>query len=385
MTQYSYTDVTVTIDHITGALPAGTNLIGKVGIDQVTANANEIVIKSITAGPLPDTSGGDLASIESSAADIKTAIEILDNVVSGSEAQVDIVTLPAGHLGQQLAAGSLSVVPGTNIADATYIGDIKFGEALPAGTALLGKVGIDQTTPGTTNLVNVNGGASQTSDIKVTLDSEKVVIASIDGGDTNIGNVDIVTLPAGNLGQQLSAASLSVTPATNVADATYIGDVKFGESLPVGSAIVGQVGIDQTTDGTTNKVQARNATHDNFQANANLQVGDADVAAGNPVPVTTAGSMASTIGEQNVTLTVIDTEYSYSIPSNCKSVEFWSRNGYPVRFAFTTGKVATPTGVYFTLKSNCSYASPPSLNLSSKTVYFASDNAGDIVEILAWS
>jgi len=118
---------------------------------------------------------------------------------------------------------------------------------------------------------------------------------------------------------------------------------------------------------------------------ANLQVGDVDVGAANPVPVSMSASMATTIAVENVTLTVVDTEYSYTIPNNCKSIEFWSRNGYPVRFEFTTGHVATPTGDYLTLKSNNTYASPPSLNLSSKTVYFASDNAGDIVEILAWS
>jgi hypothetical protein len=33
-----------------GKLGAGTALIGKVGIDQATANANEVVVKSITAG-----------------------------------------------------------------------------------------------------------------------------------------------------------------------------------------------------------------------------------------------------------------------------------------------------------------------------------------------
>ena len=123
-----------------------------------------------------------------------------------------------------------------------------------------------------------------------------VDVLSIATGDNNIGNMDIVSLPSGNLGQQLSAASLSVTPATNITDATYIGDIKFGEALPAGSAIVGQVGINQTTDGTTNKVQARNATHDNFQTNATLQVGDVDVANGNPVPVSDAGGSLTVDG-----------------------------------------------------------------------------------------
>ena len=94
---------------------------------------------------------------------------------------------------------------------------------------------------------------------------------------------------------------------------------------------------------------------------------------------------ASTINEYAVTLTVVDTEYSQALPANTKGIEFVSRDGYPVRYAFTTGKVATPTGVYFTLKSNCAYESPATLNLSSKTIYFASDNAGDVVELIAWS
>jgi hypothetical protein len=61
-------------------------------------------------------------------------------------------------------------------------------------------------------------------------------------------------------------------------------------SIAAGSSIIGKVGIDQTTDGTTNKVQARNATHDNFNANANLQVGDADVSVSNAVPVKEQGT-----------------------------------------------------------------------------------------------
>ncbi|MFA6097551.1 MAG: hypothetical protein WC788_08080 [Candidatus Paceibacterota bacterium] len=35
---------------LASAIPAGTNLVGKVSIDQVTANANEVVVKSIAAG-----------------------------------------------------------------------------------------------------------------------------------------------------------------------------------------------------------------------------------------------------------------------------------------------------------------------------------------------
>jgi hypothetical protein len=100
--------------------------------------------------------------------------------------------------------------------------------ALPAGTALIGKVGIDQTTPGTTN--------------------------------------------------------------------------KVAAVLVAGTALVGSVGIDQTTDGTTNKVAATQATASNLNAQV---VGDIAAAAsdsGNPVKmgglVSTTSPAALTTGKR---------------------------------------------------------------------------------------
>ena len=55
-----------------------------------------------------------------------------------------------------------------------------------------------------------------------------------------------------------------------------------------------------------------------------------------------------------------------------------------MRYAFTTGKVATPTAPYFTLKAGMTYYKE-GLDLSSKTLYVASSNAGDIVELITWS
>ena len=75
-----------------------------------------------------------------------------------------------------------------------------------------------------------------------------MTIADIDveGAET----VAVSSLPAGNLGMQLMAASLSVVPASNITDATYIGDIKFGEALPSGSATIGAV-IGPTTSTAT--------------------------------------------------------------------------------------------------------------------------------------
>lgn len=80
------------------------------------------------------------------------------------------------------------------------------------------------------------------------VDIGDVDVTSIAAGDNNIGNVDIVTLPAGNLGQQAMAASLSVVPASDVTDATYIGDIKFGEALPAGSNAIGKLAANTGVD-----------------------------------------------------------------------------------------------------------------------------------------
>ncbi len=67
-------------------------------------------------------------------------------------------------------------------------------------------------------------------------------------GNNNIGNVDIVTLPGGNLGMQAMAASLSIVPASDITDGTYIGDIKFGESIPAGTNAIGKLASNSGVD-----------------------------------------------------------------------------------------------------------------------------------------
>jgi hypothetical protein len=66
--------------------------------------------------------------------------------------------------------------------------------------------------------------------------------------------------------------------------------------LKSGSAIIGSVSIDQTTPGTTNKVNATNSTHDDFNCNSNLQVNDTDVSNNNPVQTLDRESMGKNGG-----------------------------------------------------------------------------------------
>ena len=88
----------------------------------------------------------------------------------------------------------------------------------------------------------------------------------------------------------------------------------------------------------------------------------------------------------NLTLTNADTEYPATLPAGCQHFSFQCRTAADIRFAFVTGKVATPTAPYLTLKATGSYNSPEKMSLKpgSETLYFASGTAGVIVEIIPW-
>ena len=105
----------------------------------------------------------------------------------------------------------------------------------------------------------------------------------------------------------------------------------------------------------------------------------------------------------NVEITTADTEVSVAIPANTKKVRFRLRredvgtigswvypnsNYYDLRWAWETGKVATPTDPYFTLRWDEIYMIE-GLDLTGATLYFASElvaNADSvrIVEVETW-
>ena len=59
--------------------------------------------------------------------------------------------------------------------------------------------------------------------------------------------------------------------------------------------------------------------------------------------------------------------------------------GAAFRYAFTTGKVAGLVSPYFTAFENSCYESPGMADLTSKIIYFATDSAGDVIEMRVWS
>ena len=86
----------------------------------------------------------------------------------------------------------------------------------------------------------------------------------------------------------------------------------------------------------------------------------------------------------NITLTLANTEYSQALPSSTREYRFRCRTAFDVRFSLESGKVATPTAPYLTLPSGTDYSSDND-DLTGKTIYFASAEAGVVVELEVWT
>lgn len=105
---------------------------------------------------------------------------------------------------------SAALPTGTN-----NIGDVDLASAIPAGANIIGLVGIDQTTPGTTNGVQITAaipaGANNIGDVDV------LTLPPLPAGTNNIGDVDVITLPALPAGtNNIGDVDVLTLPATNV-------------------------------------------------------------------------------------------------------------------------------------------------------------------------
>ena len=97
-----------------------------------------------------------------------------------------------------------------------------------------------------------------------------------------------------------------------------------------------------------------------------------------------AGNFAAAPVLFNQTLTAANTEYTITLPAGCTHFEMQARTNANVRFAFETGKVATPTAPYMTLKAGYTYSSYNLWGSQTLLVYVATPTAGTIVELIAW-
>ena len=99
---------------------------------------------------------------------------------------------------------------------------------------------------------------------------------------------------------------------------------------------------------------------------------------------------STTCTHDSITLTAANTQYTKAIPENCKKLTFrvvdstMLNAGSDLRYAWATGKVATPVLPFMLLDGGSVY-SESNLLLTSKTLYVAGITAGDIVLLEMWT
>ena len=98
----------------------------------------------------------------------------------------------------------------------------------------------------------------------------------------------------------------------------------------------------------------------------------------------TADKRPTTPAIYNVTMASADTEYSQALPTGTKRFAIHLQDWTVFRLAFVTGKVATPTAPYLSIPASGEHYQE-GINVSSLTLYFASDVASKTAEIEVWT
>lgn len=284
------------------SIAAGDNNIGNVDIVSVPAPlsstgagteaaALRVTVATDSTGVLSvDDNGGaltvdgtvtaNLSATDNAVLDaIQAAVETLDNAISGSEMQVDVVgALPAGaNAIGKLAANSgvdigdvdiTSVTPGTAAANLGKAEDA----AHSSGDVGVMALGIRDDTLGA-----FSGAENDYEPFHMTAAGRLYVSATVDAalpaGDNNVGNVDIVTVPADPFGANADAASATGSISAKLRHLAATG-IAGMTALPTGSNAIGKLAANSGVDigdvdvasivpgtGATNLGKAEDAAH----------------------------------------------------------------------------------------------------------------------------
>jgi hypothetical protein len=212
---------------------------------QLTALTPPAAISGYATSAKQDTGNVSLSSIDGKITAVNTGAVVISSGVLTTVGAVTAITnaLPAGSnaIGK-LAANSGVIIGAVEIAASQTIG-------IAAGSAVIGHIILDSGAVNatlaaeTTKVIGtVNVAASQT--IGLAAGAAVIGHVIVDSGSITIG----AALPAGTNGIGKLTANSGVTiGAVEIAAAQTLG-------LVAGTALVGKVGLDQTTPGTTNAV-----------------------------------------------------------------------------------------------------------------------------------
>jgi len=133
--------------------------------------------------------------------------------------------------------------------------------------------------------VSTGGGAAQEVEQSTHDDLNCNANMQVADADVGAGNPVPVSMAGGSVEvTQTTADDLKADANLQVGDV----DVANGNPVPVSDA-GGSLTVDGTVSLAGGAIEVTQTTHDDLNANANIQVGDTDVANGNPVPVSDAG------------------------------------------------------------------------------------------------
>ena len=283
----------------------------------------DIVSSALPSGAatsaLQTTGNAILTTIDADTGDIKTAVQLLDNAVDGNYLNVNLnaagtdLSMNAGVLTAQTQRVTIATddecnnLLGTIDADTSALFGCVAGTelqvdvvgALPAGTALLGKVGIDQTTPGTTNHVAIISGQAGIAGGAGTMGAT-VARVTLATDDTHFGAVGAAADVDGVIHGQLEYIGTGIdtqlafgTGAMAAAHAVTLAtdDTQFG-AVGVAASVTGAVHAQLRYFGETLATQSGKITACNtgavvlatgsaaigkLAANTGVDIGDVDV------------------------------------------------------------------------------------------------------------
>ena len=275
------TDGTVALN---AAVPAGSNIIGNVRVDQTTpGTTNGVSLAQVGSTTIAAGNGVAGAGVQRVAiASDNTAFSVnaaVTGTVTANQGTANATPwLVTGTGGTFPVTGTITTTPpsnastnvtqfgSNNVATGTGAGGVGIPRVtvsndstvgLVAGSALVGKVGIDQTTPGTTNKVSI--GTDGTVAINTALPAGSNIVGNVRVDQTTPGTTNGVSLA--QVGSTTIASGNGVAGAgvQRVAIASDNTAFPVNATVQASSNIIGNVRIDQTTPGTTNGVQVNAA------------------------------------------------------------------------------------------------------------------------------
>ena len=127
-------------------------------------------------------------------------------------------------------------------------------------------------------------------------------------------------------------------------------------------------------------VEVTQDTHDDLNANANIQIANTDVGAGNPVPVSlTPAAVSPTIFNKSVPTKNV--EVSQVLTANVQKFTVQNRDNGLIKLAFVTAESGTK---FISIFPGAVY-SEDGINTASLTLFMQSPKDSQTVEIVEWA